>query len=233
MEWLVKLGVPFFKVPSGEISNLPLLAHIGTLGKPVILSTGMADVEEIREALESIGTKNRHNVVLLHCLSDYPGRWEDANLKAMNTIADEFRLPVGFSDHTEGIEISLVAVGMGARVIEKHITLDRSMVGGDHKASLEPTKFKELVTKLRRLEEALGNGIKRCMPSETNVKDVARKSIVAKMDIQSGESIEREMLTMKRPGTGLKPKYVDRIVGRVAMRTITSDEQIQWDDVRG
>ena len=167
----------------------------------------------------------------MHCLSDYPSKWEDANLRAIHTLKYAFHLPVGFSDHSEGIELSLVAVGMGAVIIEKHITLDRNMIGGDHRASLEPDEFKSMVEKIRRIEDALGNGIKRCMPSEENIRDIARKSVIARRDIHKGNTIVKEDLAIKRPGTGIKPKYLGKIVGRTAIVDIDVDSVIRWSQI--
>jgi len=227
-DFLNRLNVPFFKIPSGEITNTPLLQHIGSFCKPIILSTGMADLGEIEHALNAIGRENKKNIVLLHCLSDYPAKWQEANLNAIKTLRQAFHLPVGFSDHTKGIELSLVAVGMGAVVIEKHITLDKGMEGGDHKASLEPHEFKDLVNKIRRLESALGDGIKRCMPSEENVRDVARKSIVAGKDIKRGKVIGRDDLAIKRPGTGIQPRLLNKIIGSRAKENIQAGQLIEW-----
>ncbi|MEW6614450.1 MAG: N-acetylneuraminate synthase [Thermodesulfobacteriota bacterium] len=229
--FLHKMNLPFFKIPSGEITNLPLLEYIGSFGKPIILSTGMANLGEIEDALNSIGKENRKNVILMHCLSDYPAKWEDTNLRAIQTIRSAFHLPVGFSDHTEGIELPLVAVGMGAVVIEKHITLDKNMEGGDHRASLEPNEFKEMVRKIRLLEIALGDGIKRCMPSEENIRDVARKSIVALKNIRRGQIINRDDLSTKRPGTGIPPKFLKVIPGTRAKKDILADHLIQWSQL--
>ena len=167
----------------------------------------------------------------MHCLSDYPSKWEDANLRAIHTLKYAFHLPVGFSDHSEGIELSLVAVGMGAVIIEKHITLDRDMVGGDHKASLEPDEFNNMVKKIRRVENALGDGIKRCMPSEKNVRDIARKSVVAGRDILKDKKITEDDLAIKRPGTGIKPKYLNKIIGMTATEDITEDSLVQWSQL--
>ena len=228
---LRKLEVPFFKIPSGEITNLPLIKHVASFGNPMILSTGMANLGEIEEAINVIGQKNRSNIVLMHCVSDYPADWVEANLRAIQTIRDAFHLPVGFSDHTEGIELSLVAVGLGAVIIEKHITLDKNMEGGDHKASLEPHGFKEMVGKIRRLEIALGDGIKKCMPSEENVKKVARKSIVAGKNINKGDIINNNDLAIKRPGTGLHPKYLENIINYVSKETIKKDQLIHWYNI--
>ena len=225
---LTELGVPFYKIPSGEITNLPLIEYLSSQGKPMILSTGMANFGEIEEALSIAGDNRRKDVVLMHCVSDYPAKWEDANLRALLTLRHAFHIPVGFSDHTEGIELALVAVGMGASIIEKHITLNKNMEGGDHKASLEPLEFKDLVSKIRRLETALGDGIKRCMPSEQNIKDVARKSIVAKQHIKKGSIIRSRDIAVKRPGTGLPPKFLNMIVGSTAKEDISEDQLIQW-----
>ena len=231
VDLLHELEVPFFKVASGEITNLPLLEHISSYGKPIILSTGMANLGEIEDAINVIGEENRGNIILTHCLSNYPADWVETNLRAIQTLRDAFHLPVGFSDHTEGIELSLVAVGMGAVVIEKHITLDRNMEGGDHKASLEPYEFKELVQKIRRLEIALGDGIKKCMSSEENVKKIARKSIVAGRNINKGDIINSNNLAVKRPGTGLHPKYLKSIINYVSKDTIKKDQLIQWHNI--
>jgi len=225
---LEELGVPFFKVPSGEITNIPLLSQIGSLAKPVILSTGMSNLGEIELALKAIGHRN---VVLLHCISEYPAKWEEANLRAISTLQNAFKLPVGFSDHTVGIELPLVAIGLGAVVIEKHITLDRKMEGGDHKASLEPEDFKNLVQKIRKLETALGDGIKRCMPSEVNVKLVARKSIVLNRTVKKGKKININDLAFKRPGTGISPADWERIVNSVAKEDLSPDHPLIWAQI--
>jgi N-acetylneuraminate synthase/N,N'-diacetyllegionaminate synthase len=225
---LESLGVPFFKIPSGELTNLPLLRHIAAFGKPMVISTGMADLGEIEEALDAVGPAVRAKSVLLHCVSDYPADWSEANLRAMRTLGEAFKMRIGFSDHTEGIELPLVAVGLGATVIEKHLTLDKTMEGGDHKASLEPTEFTELVTKIRAVERALGDGVKRCAPSEENVRAVARKSVVARRLIPKGTRIEADMLALKRPGTGIAPKHLPAIVGRQAREDLETDRIIEW-----
>jgi N-acetylneuraminate synthase len=228
---LRKLEVPFFKIPSGEITNLPLIKHVASFGNPMILSTGMANLDEIEDALSVVGDDKKGNIILMHCLSDYPAKWEEANLRAIQTIRDAFHLPVGFSDHTEGIELSLVAVGLGAVIIEKHITLDKNMEGGDHKASLEPHGFKEMVGKIRRLEIALGDGIKKCMPSEENVKKIARKSIVAAKSINKGDVIRKNDLAIKRPGTGIQPKFLSKVINSRAKENISSDQPISWSQL--
>ncbi|MBW1781642.1 MAG: N-acetylneuraminate synthase [Deltaproteobacteria bacterium] len=228
---LQNLNIPFIKIPSGEITNHPLLRHVGSLGKPVILSTGMSNLGEVERAIHVLGEDIRNRMVLLHCLSAYPAIWEETNLRAIETLRHAFHLPVGFSDHTDGMDLALVAVGMGAVVIEKHITLDKEMDGGDHKASLEPQDFKEMVSKIRRLEMALGNGIKRCMPSEENVRDVARKSLVTTRRIMKGERLTADDLAAKRPGTGISPCFLERVIGARAKEDLPGDGMIKWSQI--
>ena len=229
--FLNTLNVPFFKIPSGEITNIPLLKHIGSFRKPVILSTGMSNLGEIEAALHVFGNENRKDVILLHCLSDYPARWEDANLNAIKTLSEAFHLPVGFSDHSLGIELALIAVGMGSVVIEKHITLDKNMEGGDHRSSLEPHEFKDMVLKIRRLKIALGDGVKKCMPSEKNVRDVARKSIVSRRKIKKNQFIENDDIAIKRPGTGIKPGLLGIVIGSRVKEDIQADTMIEWHQI--
>jgi len=220
------MNVPAFKIASGEITNFPLLRYIASKGKPIILSTGMSTLGEVEEALNVIGSEGVEDVILLHCVSNYPARIEDVNLRAMETLKQAFKLPVGFSDHTLGITASIAAVALGACVIEKHFTLDRNLPGPDHKASLEPDELKEMVKAIRDIEKALGNGIKRPAKDEEEIKKVARRSIVAKVDIPEGAIITENMLGVKRPGTGIAPKYIDRIVGRKAKENIRNDELV-------
>ena len=231
VDLLHELDVPFFKVASGEITNLPLLEHISSYGKPIILSTGMSNLDEIEDALNAIGEESRKQVVLMHCVSTYPTNWEDANLRAIRSLREAFGLPVGFSDHSTGIELSLVAVGMGAVMIEKHITVSKEMDGGDHIASLDICEFGDLVSKIRRLERALGDGVKRCTHSEENVKEVARKSIVARRAVDIGRIITRDDLVIKRPGVGIPPKYLSKIIGAKAMESILADKLIKWSQL--
>jgi N-acetylneuraminate synthase len=227
-EMLDSMDVPFFKLGSGEITNIPLLERIASMRRPLMLSTGMADAAEIGEALEALGPEMMQRTVLLHCVSSYPSLPEEANLRAIRTLGERFGLPVGFSDHSDDISLSLAAVSVGARVIERHITLDRNMEGGDHKASLEPEAFGLMVKEIRRLEQALGDGVLRCMSSEENVKIVARKSIVARRAIAAGEVIDAAALTVKRPGTGLHPRHLKSIIGVRAISDIGRDEQVRW-----
>lgn len=225
---LVSLGQNRFKIPSGEITNLPYLRHIGGFGKDVILSTGMATMGEIEaaiEALEQAGTP-RANLTVLHCTTEYPTPMAEVNLRAMQSIHSAFGVAVGYSDHTPGIEVAIAAVAMGASVIEKHFTLDRKLPGPDHKASLEPAELAAMIEAIRNIEIALGDGIKRLTPSEAKNKSVARKSLVASRAIKAGEILSAENITAKRPGTGISPMRWDEIVGQIAQRNYKADELI-------
>lgn len=223
-----KLGVPAFKVGSGEITNFPLLKHIARKKKPIILSTGMSTLSEVAEALEIIRNEGVAEIILLHCVSSYPTKMEDMNLKAMATLKQAFGLPVGLSDHTLGITIPIAAVALGACVIEKHFTLDKNLSGPDHKASLEPGELKEMVAAIRDVEKALGNGVKRPTMEEAENKKVVRRSITAKVDIAKGTVITEEMLAIKRPGTGLEAKSMNLIIGGRAKENIKSGETITF-----
>ena len=231
VDLLDKLGVPAFKIPSGEITDFPLLRHIATKGKPIILSTGMATLGEIEEALEVIRKEGVEEIVLLHCVSCYPAKIEDTNLKAMDTLRYAFNLPVGLSDHSLGVSIPVAAVALGACVIEKHFTLDKNLPGPDHRASLEPDELKEMVRAIRDIEKALGDGIKRPTEEEEENKKVGRRSIVARVDIPRGAIITEEMLTMKRPSGGIEPRHIKMIVGRKAREHIRSEEPITFTKV--
>ena len=229
IDFLNELGMDCIKIPSGEITNLPYLRHIGGLGKPVILSTGMATLGEIDEALvvlESSGTL-RESITVLHCSTEYPTPMMDVNIRAMNSIGNAFGVNVGYSDHTVGIEIAIAAVALGATVIEKHFTLDRSLPGPDHKASLEPMELKEMVRCIRNIEMALGDGIKRPNFGEMVNKPMARKSLVAAKSIREGERLTSENMVIKRPGNGISPMRLDEILGRRASRNFKADELIE------
>jgi N,N'-diacetyllegionaminate synthase len=229
VDLLASLGQECLKIPSGEITNLPYLRHIGQLGKTVILSTGMATLGEIETAikvLEQAGTP-RAKLTVLHCTTEYPTPMNEVNLRAMQSIHVAFGVAVGYSDHTQGIEVAIAAVAMGATVIEKHFTLDRNLPGPDHAASLEPVEFKVMVTAIRNIEVALGDGIKRLTPSEARNKPVARKSLVASRAIKAGEIFTTENLTAKRPGTGISPMRWDEFVGQTAPRNFAADELIE------
>ena len=227
---LVELGLDRFKIPSGEITNLPYLRHIGQYGKPVILSTGMARLGEIEaalEVLEASGTP-RERVTVLHCNTEYPTPMADVNLKAMLAIRDALGVQVGYSDHTLGIEVPIAAVAMGATVIEKHFTLDRNLPGPDHRASLEPDELKAMVQAIRNIELALsGDGLKRPSPSESKNLEIARKSLVALVPIKAGEPFTEANLGVKRPGSGISPMRWDDFIGRPANRDYQVDELIE------
>jgi N,N'-diacetyllegionaminate synthase len=228
IDMLVNLGQELFKIPSGEVTNLPYLRHIGQLGKKVILSTGMSNMNEIELALnilEESGTP-RSRITVLHCTSAYPAPAQDVNLLAIQSIRNKFGVEVGYSDHTLGIEISLAAVALGATVIEKHFTLDRTLPGPDHKASLEPSELKLMIDGIRKIEQALGDGNKRLMPSEIRNLKIVRKSIVAKLEINAGQLFTEENLTTKRPGTGVSPMEWNNIIGKKSTRNYYIDELI-------
>jgi len=228
LAFLQQLGQDIHKVPSGEITNLPYLRAIGSYGRPIILSTGMSSMEEIAAALavlEQVGTK-RSDITVLHCNTEYPTPMHDVNLKAMRTIADTFDVDVGYSDHTSGIEVAIAAVALGARVIEKHLTLDCNLPGPDHKASLEPVSFGNMVSAIRKIERALGSSVKAPSPSELRNKPIARRSIVASRPIKAGEVFTVENLVAKRPGYGISPMRWDEVIGLRASRDFEPDELI-------
>ena len=229
IDLLAELNIPFFKIPSGDITNLPYMRHVGRMGKPVVMSTGMATLEEVQIAMNvllEVGVK-KDDLTILHCNTEYPTPMPDVNLRAMLTIRDELGVNVGYSDHTLGIEVPVAAVAMGACVIEKHFTLDRNMPGPDHAASLEPDELKSMVSAIRNIEQALGYGEKKPSPSETNNIVVVRKSIVAKKDIKKGEVLSDSNLDTKRPGTGISPMEWDAYIGKFADREYQTDELIQ------
>jgi N,N'-diacetyllegionaminate synthase len=229
IDLLVDLGLESFKVPSGEITNLPYLRHVGSYRKPVILSTGMANLDEIEIALnilENAGT-SRKKITVLHCNTEYPTPMIDVNLRAMLTIRDKFGVKVGYSDHTSGIEVAIAAVALGATVIEKHFTLNRNLSGPDHQASLEPDELKNMVTAIRNIEEALGDGVKKPSRSEVKNMPIARKSLVAACEILKGEVFSETNLTTKRPGIGVSPMLWDKVLGCAAPRNFAPDELIE------
>ena len=226
---LEALGVAVYKVPSGEITNLPLLRHVASKRRPIILSTGMSTLDDVERAVAAIREAGDPGLGLLHCLSAYPAPVAEVNLRAMDTLRDRFGCPVGFSDHTLGIEIALAAVARGATIIEKHLTLDKSLPGPDHRASLDPGEFAELVRCVRSVEAALGDGRKRPMPSEVDTAAVARKSLVAARAIKAGEVLSGETVAIKRPGTGIAPADLDRALGRRVRRDLAADEVIVWE----
>ncbi|HPT87177.1 MAG TPA: N-acetylneuraminate synthase [Bacillota bacterium] len=231
-DFLDKLGISRFKIPSGEITNIPFLKYIAEKGRPVILSTGASDIGEVATAITALEDGGAAGISLLHCVSQYPAPFEDINLKAMNTLANVFQVPVGYSDHTLGIEIAIAAVALGARIIEKHFTLDRKMPGPDHQASIEPPEFQRMVLSIRHVEAALGDGVKRPAASEREIQQIIRKSLVASVDLRKGEVITPEMLLTKRPGTGIPPSFYNEVIGLKLIRPVKQDTVLKWEDFK-
>lgn len=234
IELLVELGVDYLKIPSGELTNKPFLECIGQQRIPVILSTGMSTLAEVQEALEVLLSQKLvlDDITVLHCNTEYPTPFEDVNLRAMKTMEKAFRVKIGYSDHTLGIEIPIAAVVMGARVIEKHFTLDRDLPGPDHRASLEPDELKKMVESVRNIEKALGTGFKKPSDSEKSNITVVRKSIHAATDIAKGALINPEDLVMLRPGDGLSPMDIDEVIGKKVVRTISGGEKLKRSDLK-
>ncbi len=229
MKFLVNFGLDRVKIPSGEITNLPYLRYVGGLGKPIILSTGMSsmgDIEAAIDVLEKSGTL-RSKITVLHCTTEYPTPMSEINLSAMQSIRKAFGVSVGYSDHSAGIEVSIAAAALGAKVIEKHFTLDRNLPGPDHKASLEPNELKLMISMIRNIEIAMGDGIKRLTESEVKNKCVARKSIVAIASIKVGEAFTPKNISVKRPANGISPMNWDTVIGRRATRDFSIDELIE------
>jgi len=231
VEFLAKLPLAAYKVASGDITNIPLLNKISLKDIPVILSTGMSKLDEIKKAVHTLRKSGNKQIVLMHCVSTYPTSIKDCNLRTIITLQQKFQLPVGFSDHSLGITMSLAAVALGACVIEKHFTLDKNLPGPDHFMSLTPEELKELVKGIREIEEGLGLGIKMPLESEQEAIRTARRSIIANKDIPKGTIITNEMITLKRPGTGLSHEFICKVVGKKAKRNITYDSIISFEDI--
>ena len=237
VDLLDNLGMEIFKISSGEITNKPLIQHIASKMKPIILSTGMSHLGEVEKTvswIDDIWDKldKRPQLTILHCVSNYPARIEDVNLNAIRTMEMAFGLPIGYSDHTMGIEAAIAAVAVGARVIEKHFTLDRDMEGPDHKASLEPNELKDMVRAIRNIEKAMGDGIKKPAKSEISTKKIARRSLVAARDIKAGKILLSDDILTKRPGTGIPAEFKDKIVGMQLESDISVDSVIRWEDLK-
>tara|TARA_B100001971_G_C18204056_1_gene546434 strand:- start:70 stop:1122 length:1053 start_codon:yes stop_codon:yes gene_type:complete len=230
-DFLDEMGVEAFKVPSGEITNLPFLDHIARKHKLVILSTGMSSLEEVESAIRVIDRAGNRDVILLHCTSSYPADPAESNLRAMETMRNAFGLPIGYSDHTPGIEVSLAAVALGACVIEKHVTLDHSLPGPDHRASIDPSELQALVRGVRCVESSLGDGIKRPARGELDTMAVARRSLVAKRSLQSGTVLNIGDIAIKRPGTGIAPSELQCVMGRTLVRSLERDQLLKWEDL--
>lgn len=227
IDYLRSIGINVWKIPSGEVTNLPYLLRIAGFGEQIIMSTGMCSLEEVKKTVEILRENGAGKVTLLHCTTNYPTSYEDVNLCAMKTLRDTFDCEVGYSDHTLGIEVPIAAVAMGAVVIEKHFTLSREMEGPDHKASLEPEELKSMVQAIRNIEKALGNGIKEPRTVELSNIAIARKSIIAKCDIKKGELLTEDKLTTKRPGNGISPMNWNEVIGKKAIRDFQEDELIE------
>lgn len=235
IDMLYDLGLRTFKVPSGEITNLPYLQKLAGLDCKVILSTGMATLAEIKEALEILESQNlsREKITVLHCNTDYPTRFEDVNLLAMNTIRSQLGVSVGYSDHTPGIEVPIAATALGADIIEKHFTLDRNMAGPDHKASLEPEELKKMIQSVRNIEKALGNGIKIPSESELKNKNIVRKSIHLAHSLRRGQMIKEEDLIMLRPGDGISPMETEKVIGKQILTDLPKSHKLKFSDLNG
>ncbi len=228
VDLLDSLGVPLYKIPSGEITNFPYLRHVGRKKRPVILSTGMSTLGDVEEAIETLREAGAGDLTLLHCVTEYPAPYSEINLRAMLTLKASFGFPVGYSDHTPGIDIAIAAAALGAEVIEKHFTLNRALPGPDHAASLEPDELRQMVVSIRHVEDALGNGIKTPAPCEIPNRSVARKSVVAAHPLQQGHRITAEDLTLKRPGNGLAPKFLPALIGRTLRKDVARDDLLDW-----
>ncbi len=237
---LLDLGMRRVKVPSGELTNLPFLEFLAEKNIPLIVSTGMANLEEVKDAVSAIRTsraaKGFHEslgqvVTLLHCTSNYPTKFSDVNLRAMITLRDEFGLPVGYSDHTQGVAIAIGAVALGATVIEKHLTLDRTLSGPDHKASLEPSEFRDMIQGVRAVEKSLGSSDKQPCPNELPVRNLVRRSVVLKRQLKANEKIHKEDLALLRPGTGIPPKDMHRVIGSRARIDLPAEKILEWSDL--
>lgn len=229
VDLLEKLNVPMYKLGSGELTNFELIDYVLKTNKPLILSTGMATLEEIKETYDYIDNKN--NLVILHCITGYPTSFEEANLNFIKTLQNELDVPIGFSDHSPGIELPIAAVALGACVVEKHFTLDKTLEGPDHKASLNPVEFKSMVSAIRNVEVAMGDGVRRFSENESEIKKIARKSIVLNEDVVKGTIITKEMLSIKRPGTGISPKEINNVVGMKSTKDLKMGTVLKWEDL--
>lgn len=229
VDLLEKLEVSAYKLGSGELNNLELIEYVQSKNKPIILSTGMATLKEIKETYDFI--KDKSNLFLLHCITGYPTSFEETNLNFIKTLQKEFEVPIGFSDHSPGIELSIAAVALGACIIEKHFTIDKNLPGPDHKASLNSTEFKAMVDAIRHVEVAMGDGTRKLSENELNIKKVARKSIVLSKNISKGMVIKKDMLTIKRPGTGIPPNHINEVVGKRVLKDLKSQTMLKWEDL--
>ena len=229
---LDEVGVPAFKIASFELVDLELLKYTARKGRPIILSTGLANIEEIKEAIKAIRSEKNDDIILLHCNSLYPSPADVVNLNAIETMSKMFRIPIGFSDHSLGYHIPVAAVAKGAKIIEKHFTLDRKMKGPDHHFAIEPDELKQMVKQIRDVELSLGDGVKKPSKKEKEMIEKGRRSIIALKDIKKGTKITRDMLIVKRPGYGIKPKFISKVVGKNAKKNIKADQWITYKDIK-
>ena len=227
VDLLEKLDVSIYKLGSGELTNFELIDYVLKTNKLLILSTGMATLEEIKETYDFI--ENKNNLIILHCITGYPTSFEEANLNFIKTLQREFDVPIGFSDHSPGIELPIAAVALGACVVEKHFTLDKTLEGPDHKASLNPEEFKAMVNAIRNVEVAMGDGVRKFSENEKEIKKVARKSIILNEDINKGNIIKKEMLSIKRPGTGISPKEINNVIGMKVIKDLKANTVLKWE----
>ena len=227
VDLLENLNVSLYKLGSGELNNFELIDYVQKTNKPMILSTGMATLDEIKETYDFI--ENKENLIILHCITGYPTSFEEANLNFIKTLQSEFDVPIGFSDHSPGIELPIAAVALGACVVEKHFTLDKTLEGPDHKASLNPVEFKAMVDAIRNVEVAMGDGVRKFSENELEIKKIARKSIILNEDISEGMKIEKKMLAIKRPGTGIAPKYINQVIGRKVNQDLNKNAVLKWE----
>ncbi len=231
IDLLNRLNLPVFKVSSSDLTNLPFLERMASKNKPIILSTGMANLCEVEEAVNTIHSSGEADLILLHCVTNYPADPEDCNLRAMETLKTAFDVPVGFSDHTLGTAVPVAAVALGACVIEKHFTINKSLPGPDHEASLSPKELERMVKEIRSVKRAMGDGVKKPVDTEKEIKEVTRKSIVSVINISKGAKIRKDMVDIKRPETGIRPKHIENIIGKTAKKHIKGDEPINWEDI--
>jgi len=227
---LQKLQIPVFKVASGDLTNLPLIEYISKKHKPMIVSTGMANIQEVQDSINVI-KKSNNKIILLHCVSAYPTPLQEVNLKAIHTLKSKFSYPIGFSDNSDDQLVPLIAISMGAKIIEKHFTLNKNMNGPDHKISCNPKQFSDLVKNIRLVEQMIGSGKKSCQKSELANKIAARRSITANQLIKKGKKITLDMIGTKRPATGIEPKFFKKVVGRIAKKRINREQSIKWSDI--
>jgi N,N'-diacetyllegionaminate synthase len=228
-EILNDIGAPLYKISSGDLTHIPLLAYVSKKNLPVILSTGIATIGEIEESLNNMYKSGNQQIALMHCVSNYPTKYEDTNLSVIKNLKEIFNIPVGFSDHTTGVLIPSLAVAKGADIIEKHFTLNKNLPGPDHKLSLDPVEFEQMVKNIRITESALGDGVKKITGKEEEMKGLGRRSITSTADIHKGEKISKDKIKILRPGTGIEPKYIDFVVGKTASKDIKKNQTINWD----